>query len=86
MTGVVSSEWLKLRSIRSTYYTLGIALAGILLGVAVAWSAVNAFDGASPEKQATARIAGLEELVLMIPQLCLGYWACWRSPPNTPPG
>ncbi|WP_248964039.1 ABC transporter permease subunit [Sphaerisporangium perillae] len=71
-TDVLRAEWIKVRSVRSTYYTLGVALGGILLGVAVAWSAVAAFDGAPPAMRATARVANLEEVVVLVPQLCLG--------------
>ncbi|MDH2427016.1 ABC transporter permease [Sphaerisporangium sp. TRM90804] len=72
MSAVLSAEWLKLRSIRSTGIAVAAALAGILLGVVVAWSAVNVFDGASPERRATARIAEIELVTLLVPQLCMG--------------
>lgn len=69
---VLASEWLKVRTVRSSYLMLGLSLGGILLGVAVAWAAVETYDSATPAQQAHAAIADLEEVVLMVPQLCMG--------------
>ena len=69
---VLASEWLKVRTVRSSYLMLGLSLGGILLGVAVAWAAVGTYDSATPAQQAHAAIADLEEVVLMVPQLCMG--------------
>ncbi|MFC4529285.1 ABC transporter permease subunit [Sphaerisporangium dianthi] len=72
MTDVLAAEWHKLRSVRSTYYTLGVAVGGILLGAAIAWSAAAAFDGAPPERRTGGSISNIEEVIVMFPQLCLG--------------
>ncbi|MER7505487.1 ABC transporter permease subunit [Nonomuraea pusilla] len=69
---VLASEWLKVRSVRSSYLTLGLSLAAILLGYGLAVMAKGMFDSAPPAQQAKARIAELEEVVVMVPQLCLG--------------
>ncbi|MFG1964352.1 ABC transporter permease subunit [Nonomuraea sp. NPDC049028] len=69
---VLASEWLKVRTVRSSYLMLGLSLGGILLGAAVAWAAVGTYDNATPAQQAHAAIADLEEVVLMVPQLCMG--------------
>jgi ABC-2 type transport system permease protein len=69
---VLTSEWLKVRSVRSSHLILGISLGAILLGLAIAASAAVAYDNAPPDRQSIARMAGLEEVVVMVPQLCLG--------------
>ncbi|MFE3449266.1 ABC transporter permease [Nonomuraea sp. NPDC059194] len=69
---MIAAEWLKLRSIRSSHLLLGLSLAAIPLAVAVAWSAIGMYDSATPAMRRTARIAELEEVVLIVPQLCMG--------------
>ncbi|MET7464184.1 ABC transporter permease [Nonomuraea sp. NPDC005501] len=69
---VLSSEWLKLRSVRSTGLLLVLSLGSILLGVAIAWMAAGMYDDAAPAKRATASIAELEEVTIIVPQLCMG--------------
>ncbi|MFD1939003.1 ABC transporter permease [Nonomuraea mangrovi] len=69
---VLASEWLKIRSIRSSHLLVLIGLGAILLAVAVAFSAISMYDNASPAMRRSARIAELEEVVLIVPQLCMG--------------
>ncbi|NJP96597.1 ABC transporter permease subunit [Nonomuraea sp. FMUSA5-5] len=69
---VLTSEWLKIRSVRSTYLALGISLSAVFLGLALAAAAAGMYDAASPEQQARAKIADLEEVFTIIPQLCMG--------------
>lgn len=72
MKAVLSSEWLKIRSVRSTYLILGLSLGTVLLGLALAVMAAGMYDSASPERQPIARIADLEEVLVIVPQLCMG--------------
>jgi ABC-type transport system involved in multi-copper enzyme maturation permease subunit len=69
---VLASEWLKIRSIRSSHLTVSVSLGGILLGLGLAWVAANMYDNAAPAQKPGARLAELEEVVLMVPQLCMG--------------
>lgn len=69
---VLAAEWVKLRSVRSTQVILLISVAAIGLAVAIAFSAVGMYEASSPERRATARMAELEDVVLAVPQLCLG--------------
>lgn len=69
---VLASEWLKLRSVRSSRLAVGIGLGAVLLAAAVAWSAIAMYDNATPLMRSRARIAELEEVVLIVPQLSLG--------------
>lgn len=70
--GVLAAEWLKATSVRSTRLVLGLALGAVLLGAALAWAAAGAHDSATVQQQARAQLARLEEVVLIVPQLCLG--------------
>ncbi|QYC39646.1 ABC-2 family transporter protein [Nonomuraea coxensis DSM 45129] len=69
---VLSAEWLKVRSVRSTYVILGLSLGAILLGLALAVMAAGMYDSAPMDKRPDARIADLEEVLVIVPQLCLG--------------
>ncbi|SDL90428.1 ABC transporter permease subunit [Nonomuraea jiangxiensis] len=69
---VLAAEWLKVRSVRSTYLIVGLSLAAVLLGFAIATAAIDMYDSASPAQQAGARIADLEEVLAIVPQLCMG--------------
>ncbi|AQZ65805.1 putative integral membrane protein [[Actinomadura] parvosata subsp. kistnae] len=69
---VLTSEWLKIRSVRSTYLVLGLSLSTVFLGLALAAAAAGMYDAASPEQQARAKIADLEEVFTIVPQLCMG--------------
>lgn len=69
---VLASEWLKVRSVRSSYLMLGIALGTVLLGLALASMAAGMYDNAPPEQRPSARIADLEEVLVIVPQLCMG--------------
>ncbi|MFI7614109.1 ABC transporter permease [Nonomuraea terrae] len=69
---VLTSEWLKIRSVRSTVLILGLGLGTVLLGFALAVMAAGMYDAAPSEKQPGARIADLEEVLVIVPQLCLG--------------
>ncbi|SEF63524.1 ABC-2 family transporter protein [Nonomuraea solani] len=69
---VLTSEWLKVRSLRSTYLILSLSLGAVLLGLAVAVAAAGTYDAAPSEKRSGAKIADLEEVVVIVPQLCMG--------------
>ncbi|GGT12874.1 ABC transporter permease subunit [Nonomuraea spiralis] len=69
---VLTSEWLKVRSVRSSYLVVGISLGTILLGLALASMAAGMYDNASVEQRASARVADLEEVLVIVPQLCMG--------------
>ncbi|MFC7588752.1 ABC transporter permease [Nonomuraea antimicrobica] len=72
MSSILASEWLKLRSVRSTYVILGLSLCTVLLGLGLAAMAADMYDAAPVEQQLRARIAALEEVLVIVPQLCLG--------------
>ncbi|TMR14302.1 ABC transporter permease [Nonomuraea turkmeniaca] len=69
---ILASEWLKVRSIRSTYLIIGLSLSAVLLGLGLAAMAAGMYDSAPPDKRPNARIAELEEVLVIVPQLCMG--------------
>ncbi|MFC9293885.1 hypothetical protein ACFTWH_08970 [Streptomyces sp. NPDC057011] len=71
LSSVVASEWLKLRTVRSTYGLLG-ASAGILLPAAGISAAMIAdWDGSTPEARAVFASADPGVLVMPFAQFCL---------------
>lgn len=72
MRGILASEWLKLRSLRSTHLIFCLSLSAVVLGVAVAWMAADMYDAAPPERRRNAALAELEEVVVIVPQLFMG--------------
>ncbi|MET9247009.1 ABC transporter permease subunit [Nonomuraea sp. NPDC003709] len=69
---VLTSEWLKVRSLRSTHLILGLSLGTVALGFALAMMAANMYDTAPAARRPGARIADLEEVIVIVPQLCMG--------------
>jgi len=71
MIGVLASEWLKLRSVRSTCWLIGVAAAGVLLAALLAWSGARLWDGLPPARRAQMAPMPVEQVVLPLVQLCL---------------
>ncbi|MEU8248596.1 ABC transporter permease [Nonomuraea sp. NPDC048916] len=71
-TNVLASEWLKVRSVRSSHLILALSLGTILLGVGLAWMAAGMYDSAPPDQRSRASLAELEKVLVIVPQLCLG--------------
>ncbi|MGW6494378.1 ABC transporter permease [Nonomuraea angiospora] len=69
---VLTSEWLKVRSLRSTHLILSLSLSTVVLGYALAVMAANMYDTAPAVQRPGARIADLEEVIAIVPQLCMG--------------
>jgi hypothetical protein len=69
---VLASEWVKVRSVRSTYLILALSFGAVLLGLALAVMAAGMYDSEPVERQRIAQIADLEEVLVIVPQLCMG--------------
>ncbi len=72
---VVKSEWIKLRTLRSTYWTLIIAVALMVgLGVLFCWGVAATFDANTPEQQEAIRpqLVGLPTGGMLLAQLAMG--------------
>jgi hypothetical protein len=68
VVNVLASEWLKLRSVRSTTWTLGAVAAFVLLSVLWSWYVASYWDGLTPERRAVVQAAPAEQpLVLALP-------------------
>lgn len=70
MTGSLTAEWLKLRSVRSTWYATGVAAAGILLAALWSTYVTRVYDAATAEHQAHFRAAAPEQGFLPLLEVC----------------
>jgi hypothetical protein len=61
MTDTLASEWLKVRSVRSTYYILGVIGAIVVAAAALTWYAVHAWDGLSAAGRAHFALTPLDQ-------------------------
>lgn len=59
----LSSEWLKLRSVRTTWYLLGLAALAIAAGAGFSWMGANAYDHAAATGHAHVSMASVAQLV-----------------------
>jgi ABC-2 type transport system permease protein len=69
--GTLGSEWLKIRSIRSTYAVLAVAAACVLLAALLAWWAAGYWDGATAQRRQHFVLSPTAPLVGWLAQLCL---------------
>jgi ABC-type transport system involved in multi-copper enzyme maturation permease subunit len=71
MTDAMAAEWAKLRTVRSTYIILGVAVAFVGAGVLLTWQAIAIWDGLSPERRARFGLGDVTALITWIGGLCL---------------
>ncbi|HYN95435.1 MAG TPA: ABC transporter permease [Pilimelia sp.] len=71
MTGALAAEWLKVRSVRSTYVAVAVAAATVLLGVLFVLYAGSVWDARPPDRQPEFRAARPEQGFLPVVQLSL---------------
>ena len=72
MTGTPASEWLKLRTVRSTYYCLGVVALTVVLTAALAWYAAGVWDHLSPARRAHFALSSLPDLTGWVACLVMG--------------
>ncbi|GIG71151.1 ABC transporter permease [Phytomonospora endophytica] len=70
MTGLISAEWLKLHSVRSTRIVAAVIAASIAGGAALTWYVASMWDKMSPADREHLSISSVEELTLSVNQLC----------------
>lgn len=75
MTDVLASEWLKLRSVRSTWYILGLVALAVPLVAFLTLQGVNGWDGLPPGRRARFQAPPMEQVLLPLVQLCMGVLA-----------
>ena len=67
----LASEWLKLRSVRSTWYILAAVAAFVVLLAGFAFYVGSLWDGLPPERRVTLRAAQPEQIILLPVQICM---------------
>lgn len=67
----IAFEWMKLRTVRSTYIALVAAAVAVAAGAAWAWNVANIYDG-RPIDDKISMAASAEYLVIQILPICLG--------------
>lgn len=67
----IAFEWMKLRTVRSTYIALAVAAVAVAAGAAWAWNVANLYDG-RPIDDKISTAASAEYLVIQILPICLG--------------
>ncbi|MFI9008399.1 ABC transporter permease [Actinosynnema sp. NPDC053489] len=72
MTDVLSSEWLKLRSVRSTTYVLLAIVLSLLVGTLVSYLMTADWDTSPPDLQRKFGAADPGVMVVPFTQFCLG--------------
>jgi ABC-type transport system involved in multi-copper enzyme maturation permease subunit len=71
MIHILASEWLKIRSVRSTYYTLAVVVIGVAGMAVLAWQASAMWDRLSPVDRQHFGLSPLEPIITQIAELCL---------------
>jgi ABC-2 type transport system permease protein len=67
----LASEWLKLRSTRSTWYILAAVAAFVVLLAGFTFYVGSLWDGLPPEGRVTVRAAQPEQIILLPVQICM---------------
>jgi hypothetical protein len=71
MNGVLASEWLKLRTVRSTRFVLAAVVGAALLGMLLAWAWGRTWDGMSAASRTRLTSGSIEETTAPLIQLCV---------------
>lgn len=72
MIDVVASEWLKVRTVRSTYYLLLTAVAALLFGALISYLMTADYDRSTPELRAAFASADPSVFVMPFTQFAAG--------------
>jgi len=70
MTGLISAEWLKLHSVRSSRIILAVIGASLAVGAALTWYVASVWESTPIPDRDRVSISSMEELTLSINQLC----------------
>ncbi|MFD9902910.1 ABC transporter permease [Streptomyces sp. NPDC059063] len=72
MIASLSAEWLKLRTVRSTWIAVGTVALALAGATALCHYAVHTYDGLSPGDQARFAVTPMTQLVTMVAEIALG--------------
>lgn len=75
MSEVISAEWLKLRSVRSTYFALGFVVLAVVFGTVVTALMTADFDASPAAEQAHFGRADMSPMILPFVQLAMATLA-----------
>jgi ABC-2 type transport system permease protein len=75
VTGALSSEWLKLRSVRSTWYVLGAVAVTVPLAAFLAKQGVDGWDSLPQTRRVRFQGPAMEQALLPLVQLCMAVLA-----------
>lgn len=70
MIGVLSAEWLKMRSVRSTLYIIGVAASCVVFAAVWAWYVAHLWDTLPPERKIRQAAPG-EHLAKTVVPFCM---------------
>ncbi|GAA4151134.1 ABC transporter permease subunit [Actinomadura keratinilytica] len=68
---VLAAEWLKLRTLRSTFWTLAAAVAFVGLAALLAWYSAHVWDGLPPQRRERFALSPLEDVTSWAVSLCM---------------
>ncbi|MBP2324032.1 ABC-type transport system involved in multi-copper enzyme maturation permease subunit [Kibdelosporangium banguiense] len=71
MRNSLAAEWLKIRSVRSTYWILAVVIGSVLLGACLAWLGARGWDELSPDRRTRFQAPAMEQAILPLAQLCV---------------
>lgn len=71
ISSVLASEWVKIRSVRSTWYILGMVVAAVVLAGLLTWRGMQVWESLAPDQRLRAGVLRMEHLVLPVMQLCV---------------
>lgn len=71
MTDALAAEWIKLRSVRSTYWVLAMVAAFFGVVLLLAFQMANIWDQLDAEKRATFKLGPVQELGVWVAGLCI---------------
>jgi ABC-2 type transport system permease protein len=74
MTDILAAEWLKARTVASSFYCVGLAVAGVVLSTLLTFGMVSAYDGLPRAERATFSGTPMEEVTMLVAHLCLGLF------------
>jgi ABC-type transport system involved in multi-copper enzyme maturation permease subunit len=72
MTGALAAEWVKLRSVRSTWTVLAVAAAAAVVAALLTWQGVIGWDSLTAARRTRFQSPPMEQVLVPLVQLCLG--------------
>ncbi len=71
MTAIISAEWLKLRSVRSSAYVIAVLLIAVPVAAVFTWQGVHGWEHLDAAQRARFQSPPMEQVFLPLVQMCL---------------